>query len=135
MSELRGGCQCGRVRYRAEVSEAAAYHCHCKMCQKATGGFAAQRLTPCGDRFSLIAEFSPRTGYQLTLGARPVTSAVASLSWSAFVFGSMAMEMTGSGKDMASSTMGAESTASVTASKSIYAANPARRPRFSGLFC
>lgn len=32
-----------------------------------------------GDRFSLIAEFSPRTGYQLTLGAaRPVTSAVAS---------------------------------------------------------
>lgn len=36
-----GGCQCGRVRYHADVSEAEAYHCHCKMCQKATGGFAA----------------------------------------------------------------------------------------------
>ncbi len=36
-----GGCQCGRVRYRADVGEAAAYHCHCRMCQKATGGFAA----------------------------------------------------------------------------------------------
>ncbi len=36
-----GGCQCGRVRYRADVSEAEAYHCHCRMCQKATGGFAA----------------------------------------------------------------------------------------------
>ena len=36
-----GGCQCGRVRYSADVSEAAAYLCHCTMCQKATGGFAA----------------------------------------------------------------------------------------------
>jgi hypothetical protein len=36
-----GGCQCGRVRYRADVSKAEAYLCHCKMCQKATGGFAA----------------------------------------------------------------------------------------------
>lgn len=37
----QGGCQCGRVRYTADVSEAEAYHCHCRMCQKATGGFAA----------------------------------------------------------------------------------------------
>ncbi len=36
-----GGCQCGRVRYAADVSQAEAYHCHCRMCQKATGGFAA----------------------------------------------------------------------------------------------
>lgn len=36
-----GGCQCGRVRYSADVSEAAAYLCHCTMCRKATGGFAA----------------------------------------------------------------------------------------------
>lgn len=43
MSEQRvtGGCQCGRVRYRASVAEAQAYLCHCRMCQKATGGFAA----------------------------------------------------------------------------------------------
>lgn len=36
-----GGCQCGRVRYHVDVSAAEAYLCHCKMCQKATGGFAA----------------------------------------------------------------------------------------------
>ena len=36
-----GGCQCGGVRYTADVTDAAAYLCHCKMCQKATGGFAA----------------------------------------------------------------------------------------------
>ncbi len=43
MSEraVGGGCQCGRVRYRADVSEAEAYLCHCRMCQRATGGFAA----------------------------------------------------------------------------------------------
>jgi len=36
-----GGCQCGRVRYTADVSAAEAYLCHCRMCQRATGGFAA----------------------------------------------------------------------------------------------
>lgn len=39
--EKTGGCQCGRVRYRATVDPADAYLCHCRMCQKATGGFAA----------------------------------------------------------------------------------------------
>ena len=36
-----GGCQCGRVRYRARIAGDAAYLCHCRMCQRATGGFAA----------------------------------------------------------------------------------------------
>lgn len=35
---ITGGCQCGRVRYRAEVAGADAYLCHCGMCRKATGG-------------------------------------------------------------------------------------------------
>ena len=38
---MTGGCQCGRVRYRADASAAEAYLCHCRMCQRATGGFAA----------------------------------------------------------------------------------------------
>ena len=36
-----GGCQCGRVRYTAEADPADAYLCHCRMCQRATGGVAA----------------------------------------------------------------------------------------------
>lgn len=36
-----GGCQCGKVRYSVDMSGAEAYQCHCRMCQRATGGFAA----------------------------------------------------------------------------------------------
>ncbi|WP_240782177.1 GFA family protein [Qipengyuania sediminis] len=39
--EKSGGCQCGRVRYTARVDPAAAYPCHCRMCQRATGGVYA----------------------------------------------------------------------------------------------
>ena len=38
---MGGGCQCGQVRYHADASQAEAYLCHCRMCQRATGGFAA----------------------------------------------------------------------------------------------
>lgn len=35
---VTGGCQCGRVRYKAVVESDEAYLCHCRMCQRATGG-------------------------------------------------------------------------------------------------
>jgi hypothetical protein len=38
MREMTGGCQCGRVRYTAQVADEEAYLCHCRMCQRATGG-------------------------------------------------------------------------------------------------
>ena len=38
MSLMTGGCQCGRVRYGAEIESDEAYLCHCRMCQRATGG-------------------------------------------------------------------------------------------------
>jgi hypothetical protein len=41
MQKVTGGCQCGRVRYEAAIDNDDAYLCHCRMCQKATGGFAA----------------------------------------------------------------------------------------------
>lgn len=42
-SNPTGGCQCGKVRYRAETLEPAVL-CHCRMCQRALGnafGFMA----------------------------------------------------------------------------------------------
>jgi hypothetical protein len=35
---LTGGCQCGAVRYRLDGVSAGANICHCRMCQKASGG-------------------------------------------------------------------------------------------------
>ncbi|CAA9504211.1 MAG: Gfa-like protein [uncultured Sphingomonadaceae bacterium] len=37
MSDMTGGCACGRVRYEAEIDGDDAYLCHCRMCQRATG--------------------------------------------------------------------------------------------------
>ncbi|MES2755017.1 MAG: GFA family protein [Pseudomonadota bacterium] len=38
MEMVTGGCQCGRVRYAAAIVGDDAYLCHCRMCQRATGG-------------------------------------------------------------------------------------------------
>ncbi|MCB1507554.1 MAG: GFA family protein [Hyphomicrobiaceae bacterium] len=44
---VTGGCQCGAVRYRAE-SLGRASICHCRMCQKAFGGFFGPLVTAYG---------------------------------------------------------------------------------------
>jgi hypothetical protein len=39
---VTGGCQCGRIRYTLHVDAVEKPHvCHCRMCQKATGGLFA----------------------------------------------------------------------------------------------
>jgi hypothetical protein len=40
-----GGCQCGRIRYTAELEHFNAYLCHCRMCQRATGGVSIAFIT------------------------------------------------------------------------------------------
>ena len=37
---ITGGCQCGRIRYTAEVDTVDAYLCHWRICQRATGGIS-----------------------------------------------------------------------------------------------
>ncbi len=41
---ITGGCQCGAVRYRVETLGRATI-CHCRMCQKAFGGFYGPLVT------------------------------------------------------------------------------------------
>ena len=35
---VEGGCQCGAVRYRITASPLGVYNCHCRDCQRASGG-------------------------------------------------------------------------------------------------
>lgn len=51
-----GGCQCGRVRYRFSSDQAQAYLCHCRMCQRATGGFAAALVNVPAESFEWLSE-------------------------------------------------------------------------------
>jgi hypothetical protein len=51
-----GGCQCGRVRYVADVSDADAYLCHCAMCRKATGGASIAFVSVRRDGVAFAAE-------------------------------------------------------------------------------
>lgn len=50
--EFTGGCQCGAVRYRATARQDDAHICHCRMCQKAVGGFFAALVGLPNDRLA-----------------------------------------------------------------------------------
>lgn len=41
---MTGGCQCGAVRYALGVTRLAAYACHCRECQRQSGGAFALSL-------------------------------------------------------------------------------------------
>lgn len=45
-----GGCQCGAVRFRVDGALGDASVCHCRMCQKAFGGFYAPLVSTRGAR-------------------------------------------------------------------------------------
>lgn len=47
MTKITGGCQCGVVRYRIKNLGRASI-CHCRMCQKAFGGFFAPLVSANG---------------------------------------------------------------------------------------
>jgi hypothetical protein len=51
----KGGCLCGQVRYRASAEPANVRICHCRSCQRATGG-------PCFARAVFLAELVERSG-------------------------------------------------------------------------
>jgi hypothetical protein len=59
---LAGGCQCGAVRYRLTAEPTGVNVCHCRMCQKASGGpfmaFGGVRVSEFAITSGTIATFS-----------------------------------------------------------------------------
>ncbi|WP_206513362.1 GFA family protein [Pelagibacterium montanilacus] len=90
-ARLTGGCQCGAVRFRIKGPLIKVVACHCRMCQKATGGLfgayaavASEHLDWIGERptrfrSSSAAErgFCPRCGTPLTFEWSPERCAIA----------------------------------------------------------
>ncbi|MCA9579967.1 MAG: GFA family protein, partial [Myxococcales bacterium] len=68
MSEpITGGCQCGAVRYRCD-SLGRASICHCRMCQKAFGGFYGPLVTGIGFRWTRGAPAHFRSSNKISRG-------------------------------------------------------------------
>lgn len=81
--DVTGGCKCGAVRYRGERADAMAFRCHCRDCQRLTGGGHSDMLPLVAESFANSEEcavfemtggsgkptfsgFCPRCGAQLT---------------------------------------------------------------------
>ena len=64
-----GGCQCGRIRYRLSLENHDAYLCHCRMCQRATGGVAAAFVNMPKDQRKWLSE--PEYYASSPIGLRP----------------------------------------------------------------
>ena len=51
MTVHSGGCQCGAIRFRVEGTLTKSSICHCRMCQKAFGGYYAPLVSVQGTDF------------------------------------------------------------------------------------
>lgn len=71
MMNITGGCQCGAVRYKIE-SLGRASICHCRMCQKAFGGF-----------FAPLVSVNGANGIEWTRGERSIFHS-SSRNWRGF---------------------------------------------------
>jgi len=90
--EKPGGCQCGRVRYVAQVDPSEAYLCHCRMCQKATGGFAASFVSVVAA--DVVWSGEPDWYASSPIATRPFCSSCGTPLGFRFVEGSPKMDLT-----------------------------------------
>ena len=90
-ASITGGCQCGRVRYRADAV-GDAYLCHCRMCRRATGGASIAFVNVPADR--LVWESEPDWYRSSPIARRPFCSACGTPLGFAFVEGGVNVDVT-----------------------------------------
>ena len=58
-----GGCACGAIRYECTAEPVLMFHCHCRDCQRASGGPYSSYVIVPADAFKLLQgslHFHPR---------------------------------------------------------------------------
>jgi hypothetical protein len=55
-NRITGGCACGAVRYESNGAAEYSFHCHCRRCQRATGGGHASAFALPHDKVELTGE-------------------------------------------------------------------------------
>ena len=91
-----GGCQCGAVRYRFTSKPSGAHICHCRMCQKAFGGFYAPLVGGPRDTFEItrgelgifLSSDQAERGFCARCGT-PLTFAYRDGNWMSVAIGSL----------------------------------------------
>ena len=53
--ETTGGCLCGNIKYKILKMNTKAYHCHCQICQKASGGIFSTYVNLKSDQVSWLS--------------------------------------------------------------------------------
>jgi hypothetical protein len=86
---LTGGCQCGQVRYTADVIQKTAHLCHCRMCQKAAGNYFMPLASAPKAAFEAKGEISwfqssepVRRGFCAKCGTPLIYDPLSSANWS-----------------------------------------------------
>ena len=60
MTALTGGCACGAVRYESDAAPVAMVHCHCRDCQRSSGGAASSFAVVPADTYRVV-QGAPRS--------------------------------------------------------------------------
>jgi hypothetical protein len=89
MTILSGGCQCGQVRYKADIQPKTAHLCHCRMCQKAAGNYFMPLASASKATFEARGEISwfqssepVRRGFCAKCGTPLIYDPLGSSNWS-----------------------------------------------------
>lgn len=92
MTSMSGGCQCGSVRFTADVEPETAILCHCQMCRKAAGAVSVAYVNVARDK---IAWHTEPDWYQSSpIAHRPFCARCGTSLGFAFLAGSDDMDLT-----------------------------------------